>query len=157
MSAFNSLSRDHLTALRYSFTDTDDVLSTPSLGITYSTLTAWVTASTPSFNSLSRDHTYLSRPGAGRGAVSGFQLPLSGSHPRPLLSGCAASDFQLPLSGSQQFFCKQCGFYHVDEAFNSLSRDHKNIESYGRKIEERISFQLPLSGSRRRRRQIDHH
>jgi len=77
------------------------------------------------FNSLSRDHSDVprdqSRCGPGH---SCFQLPLSGSRKSPMafILCHLGRAFQLPLSGSQTQGEQWLWLYR--ESFNSLSRDH---------------------------------
>jgi hypothetical protein len=73
------------------------------------------------FNSLSRDHCFLSKN-----------------------QGVSGPSFQLPLSGSHELVRKG---YYPNRAFNSLSRDHAP-PSRACPASARSAFQLPLSGSR---------
>ena len=82
------------------------------------------------------------------GHVINFQLPLSGSPGR--LGGLKnfgfSRNFQLPLSGSLLLTLGQLE-RGTNGTFNSLSRDHKEIYDYVRKLAQPPAFQLPLSGS----------
>ena len=59
--SFNSLSRDHLRVLSDAETESGGILSTPSLGITHTSLGSLTTTSR-TFNSLSRDHVRVFGP-----------------------------------------------------------------------------------------------